>query len=98
MELIQRALRVRPHRAFFQNSLGEIHRAAGHTDLALASYRGALRVKEEPGTWSNMALALSSVGRGEEAEYAFHAATALDTRAQPTPLLSSAPRGACPSR
>ena len=76
--LIARAVQAQPDRAFFHNSLGEIHRHADRVDLALASYRDALLVKQEVGTWSNMALALGSAGRGAEAAHAFRSATELD--------------------
>lgn len=78
IQLIQRAIELKPADASLYCNLGEAYRAQGRFDLAVTSYRQALllnaRVTE---VHNNLGLALQALGDWREARAAFEASLRL---------------------
>ncbi|MEO8161618.1 MAG: tetratricopeptide repeat protein [Arenimonas sp.] len=78
IELIARAIALRPGNAAMHSNLGIAQHRLGRQEQALASFRTALAL--QPGyleAWSNLGLTLQSLGRHEEALPAFDQALQL---------------------
>jgi tetratricopeptide (TPR) repeat protein len=78
VELIERAVALRPDVAPYHANLAEAHRALGHAERAADCCRTALRLQPNyPEATNNLGLALHDLGRYEEAVAQFDAALAL---------------------
>jgi tetratricopeptide (TPR) repeat protein len=78
IELIGRAIALRPEVADFHANLAEAQRALGQHEQAVASCRAALdRRPDYPEALNNLGLALHELGRHDEAIGQFEAALAL---------------------
>jgi tetratricopeptide (TPR) repeat protein len=75
VELIVRAVALRPGAAAFHANLGEVYRNLGRHEEAIDCCRTALRLQADyPEAANNLGLALQALGRSEEAAGAFGAA------------------------
>jgi tetratricopeptide (TPR) repeat protein len=78
VELIGRAIALRPEVADFHANLAEAQRALGQHEPAAASCRAALRLRPDyPEALNNLGLALQALSRHDEAIAQFDAALAL---------------------
>jgi tetratricopeptide (TPR) repeat protein len=78
IELIARAIALRPEVADFHANLGEAQRALGQHEQAAASCRAALELRPDyPEALNNLGLALHELGRHDDAIGHFEAALAL---------------------
>jgi tetratricopeptide (TPR) repeat protein len=78
IELIRRAITLRPEGADFHANLAEAQRALGQYEEAAASCRAALRLRpDHPEALNNLGLALHELGRHDEAIAQFEAALNL---------------------
>jgi tetratricopeptide (TPR) repeat protein len=78
IELISRAIALRPDVADFHANLAEAQRALGQHEQAVTSCRTALRLRPNyPEALNNLGLALHELGRHEESIAQFEAALAL---------------------
>src|SRR5258708_14669426 len=96
VELIRRAIAIRPDAAAFHNNLGKALSDSGQQDAALASHRRAVELdgRYAEGHY-NLGTALAAAGDLTAAEAAYRRAVELapgDWRAPPTP--SAPPHGA----
>ena len=74
VDLIGRAVALRPAAAVFHATLGEAYRALGQFDRAASSCRSALELGlNDPAVQNNLGLALHALGRPAEAAAAFRA-------------------------
>jgi tetratricopeptide (TPR) repeat protein len=79
IELIGRAIALRPNAAAFHSNLAEAYRVSGQFDRAAGCCRAALSLRPDyPEARGNLGLALQGLGRREEAEEQFRQAIALE--------------------
>ncbi len=74
VDLISRAVALRPAAAVFRATLGEAYRALGQFDRAVSCCRAALELGlNDPAVHNNLGIALHALGRPAEAAEAFRA-------------------------
>ncbi len=79
VELIGKAIKLRPSSAHYHANLGLALQASGRLDDAIASYRQALSIgKESANTLNNLGNALAAKGQLEEAEDHYRRALRLE--------------------
>ena len=85
IDLMKRAIAIRPQWPYYHANLGETLRRAGRYDEAEASLRASLQINpKNPDALSNLGVCLAHQGRADEALQACRAALAV---AQPSPIL-----------